>query len=233
MDSTTKAMTDMISGDIIFAENPGRIIKKWRQIFEVSQKHLASEVGVSPSVISDYESDRRKSPGITFVKKIIGALLDIDRARGFKTVSKYRDITNGFKIDVILDIKEYMEPVPSSEFAEIIGGETLNYQERNVNGHTIIDSLKAILSFNSYDFYRLYGFTTERALIFTKVSTGRSPLVAVRVANLKPAVLVLHGMEPELVDDMAIKIAGLENIHLITTTMSLEKIIKSLRRSIK
>lgn len=233
MDSTTKALTDMISGDIIFAENPGRIIKKWRQIFEVSQKHLAQEVGVSPSVISDYESDRRKSPGISFVKKIIGALLGIDKERGFRTVSKYRDIVNGFKIDVILDIMEYMEPIPSTEFAEIIGGETLNYQERSVNGHTIVDSLKAILSFNSYDFYRLYGFTTERALIFTKVSTGRSPLVAVRVANLKPAVLVLHGMKPELVDDMALEIAGIEKIHLISSEMPLEEMIKSLRRSIK
>lgn len=233
MEATAKALADKISGDIIFAENPGRTLKKWRQIFEVSQKELALKLEVSPSVISDYESDRRKSPGIAFVRKVISALLDIDQARGFKTASKYRDILSGFKMDVILDIKEYEEPISSSYFAELINGESLNSNDRNVNGHTIIDSIKAILSFNSYDFYRLYGFTTERALVFTKVTTGRSPLVAVRVANLKPAVVVLHGINSDSVDEIALRIAGLEKIHLITTSMPVDEMIRALRRSIR
>ena len=233
MEATAKALADKISGDIIFAENPGRTLKKWRQIFEVSQKELAHKLEVSPSVISDYESDRRRSPGIAFVRKIIAALLDIDQARGFKTASKYRDILSGFKMDVILDIKEYEEPISSSHFAELINGQILNSNEKSVNGHTIVDSIKAILSFNSYDFYRLYGFTTERALVFTKVTTGRSPLVAVRVANLKPAVVVLHGIEPESVDEIALRIAEIEKIHLITTLMPVDDMIKTIRRSVR
>jgi putative transcriptional regulator len=233
MDSTTKAMADKISGEIVFAENPGRTLKKWRQIFEVSQKELATKLEVSPSVISDYESDRRKSPGIAFIRKIIAALLDIDKARGFRTVSRYRDILNGFKIDVIVDMKEYDEPILSSELVKIVRGEALNSYDKNVNGYTIVDSIKAILTFNSYDFYRLYGFTTERALIFMKVTTGRSPLVAVRVANLKPAVVILHGIEAGDVDEIALKIADIEKIHLIATSMPVEKMIKSLRRITK
>jgi putative transcriptional regulator len=229
MDSAIRALADKISGDIVFADNPGKTLKKWRQIFEVSQKDLASKLGVSASVISDYEGDRRKSPGVTFVRKIIEALLNIDKERGFRTVSKYIDIFNGFKVDVIIDMKEYSEPIASSKFAEIIEGKSLNSFERVVNGHTIIDSIKAILSLNSYDFYKLYGFTTERALIFTEVSTGRSPMVAVRVANLKPVVVVLH-MSASDVDDIAIKIADVEKIHLIATSMPLESMVKALRR---
>lgn len=233
MDSTTKALVDKISGDIIFAENPGRTLKKWRQIFEVTQKDLATELDVSPSVISDYESDRRKSPGVNFVKKVINGLISIDRDRGYKTVFKYRDIVNEFKMDVILDMKEYLEPVSSSKFEKIIEGESIIFNEKIINGHTIVDSLKAILTLNSYDFYRLYGFTTERALIFTRVTTGRSPLVAVRVANLKPAVVVLQGLDSETVDDIALKIASIEKIHLIISEMPVDRMIKSLRRSIK
>jgi len=233
MDSAVRALADKISGDIVFSENPGKTLKKWRQIFEVSQKDLALKLGVSPSVISDYEGDRRKSPGVAFVRKIIEALIDIDREGGFKTVSKYRDILAGFKMDVIIDMKEYEEPISSSEFAEIINGEQLNSFEKVVNGHTIVDSLKAIISLNSYDFYKLYGFTTERALIFTRVSTGRSPMVAVRVANLKPAVVVLHGLAASEVDAIAVKIADIEKIHLITTTMPLEDVVKALRRNLK
>jgi len=233
MDSAVRALADKISGDLVFAENPGKTLKKWRQIFEVSQKDLALKLGVSPSVISDYEGERRKSPGIAFIRKIIKALLEIDRERGFKTLSKYKDIFYDLKMDVILDMKEYEEPVSSFDFAQIIEAENLTNHEKVINGHTIIDSVRAILTLNSYDFYKLYGFTTERALCFTKVTSGKGPMVAVRVANLKPAVVVLHGLPPENVDSLAIEIAKLEKLHLMTTTLALEEMTKKLRKYFK
>jgi putative transcriptional regulator len=229
MDSTLRAFVDKISGDIVFSDHPGKTLKKWRQVFEVSQKDLALKLGISPSVVSDYEGDRRKSPGIAFVRKIIEALLEIDRERGFKTTSKYMEILDDFKMDVIIDMREYEEPVSSLKLVEVVEGESLNLFERIVNGYTIVDSIKAILSLNSYDFYKLYGFTTERALIFTEVSTGRSPMVAVRVANLKPAVVVLHGITKREVDEIAVKIANVEKIHLIATKIPLESMVKALR----
>ena len=229
MDSVIKALADKISGDIVFSDTPGRTIKKWRQIFEISQKELAQKLGVSPSVISDYESDRRKSPGVNFVRRIIEAMLEIDRERGYKTVSKYRDLLSGFKLDVIIDMREFEDLVGVREFAKAIDGEMLTDYDKFVSGYTIVDSIKAILSLNAYDFYRLYGFTTERALIFTKVSTGRSPMVAVRVANLKPAVVVLHGIDARDVDEIAVKLADIERIPLIATQMPLDDMIKALR----
>ncbi|RLI79849.1 transcriptional regulator [Archaeoglobales archaeon] len=229
----TKFLAEKISGDIVFSEHPGKTLRKWRQIFEISQKELALKLNLSPSVISDYESDRRKSPGIAFVRKVIEALLEIDREKGYKTVSKYREILDGFRMDVILDMMEYQMAIESSKFVEIINGTQLNDFERYVNGHTIVDSIKAILTLNSYDFYKLYGLTNERALVFTKVSTGRSPLVAVRVANLKPAVVVLHGLNANEVDKIALKIAEIEKIPLIVTNMGLDEMIKAIRRSMR
>ncbi len=229
MDSVIRALADKISGDIVFSETPGRTIKKWRQIFEISQKELAQKLGVSPSVISDYESDRRKSPGVNFVRRIIEAMLEIDRERGYRTVSKYRDLLSGFKLDVIIDMREFEDLVGVKEFAKAIDGVMLTDYDKFISGYTIVDSIKAILSLNAYDFYRLYGFTTERALVFTKVSTGRSPMVAVRVANLKPAVVVLHGIDVEDVDEIAVKLADIERIPLIATQMPLDDMIKALR----
>jgi len=229
MDSTIKAIMDKISGDIVFSEAPGKTIKKWRQIFGISQKELALKLGVSPSVISDYESDRRKSPGINFIRRIIEAMIEIDKERGYKTISKYRELI-GFNLDVIIDMKEFDRPINVRSFAEIIEGEMLTNFEKYINGYTIVDSIKAILTLNAYDFYKLYGFTTERALIFTKVSTGRSPMVAVRVANLKPSVVVLHGIDGKRVDEIAVKLAEIEKIPLIATQMSLDDMIKVLRR---
>jgi len=60
-----------ICGEIVFSPKPGLVIKKWRNIFKISQKEIAMEMGVTPSVISDYESNRRASPGI----KIIGNMI--------------------------------------------------------------------------------------------------------------------------------------------------------------
>ena len=40
------------------------------------------------------------------------------------------------------------------------------------------------------DLVKAYGMTTDRALIFTNVSSGRSPMVAIKVTNLKPSLVV-------------------------------------------
>jgi putative transcriptional regulator len=233
MDDAARMLVDKISGDIIFSSNPGKTIKKWRNIFEVSQKDLSEKLGVSPSVISDYESDRRKSPGIAFIRKLIEALISIDAERGYMTLSKFRDFLYGFNVDVIIDMMEYEKPIAFHDFIEVIEGIPVNSFERHVNGHTVIDSLDAILKLNSYDFYKLYGFTSERAMIFTKVSSGRSPLVAVRVATFKPALIVLHGLKPNKVDEIAIKISKVERIPLIVSEKPINEMIRSLRRFVK
>ncbi|MEM2514517.1 MAG: helix-turn-helix domain-containing protein, partial [Candidatus Bathyarchaeia archaeon] len=51
-----------IAGEIILSESPGRIMKKWRNLFELTQAEVARLMGISPSVLSDYENERRKSP---------------------------------------------------------------------------------------------------------------------------------------------------------------------------
>ncbi len=227
MDHVIDVLKDKISGEVVFSENPGKALRKWRRIFEVSQRELADKMGVSPSVISDYESDRRKSPGINFIRKVITALFEIDKSRGYKTISKYRELISGVNLDVIIDMKEYSQPLRFEEFLEVVGGRALVKTDRVVGGYTIIDSIKAILTLNAYDFYKLYGYTSERALIFTKVSTGRSPMVAVRVANLKPSVVVLHDLER--VDEIAIKIAEIDNVGLVVTNLCIEELIDRLR----
>ena len=76
----------------------------------------------------------------------------------------------------------------------------------------MVDSIKTIYALSGYDFYRIFGATTERALIFTKVGMGRSPLVAIRVSQLKPRVVVVHG--PEHLDPLAVDLAKREGLVL-------------------
>ncbi len=223
-----RVLAEKICGDIVLADDHGAAMKKWRQIFHLSQSEVAKKLHVSASVISDYEAGRR-SPGVNFLKKFVLSLIEADRERGYPVISRYRHILE-FDIAAILDIAEYSRSVSVEEFCKTIDGTRINSFEKNINGHTIIDSIKAILSLNAFDFYKLYGFTSERALIFTQVSSGRSPMVAVRVSNLKPSAVVLHGIDSAKVDEMAIRIAEVERIPLITTSMEVDKMIDSLRR---
>ena len=80
-------LAEKMAGEITLSDSPGRALKKWRLSFEIPQTDLAVQLDVSPSVISDYESGRRKSPGTAVVGKIVETILSMDEARGDGTSS--------------------------------------------------------------------------------------------------------------------------------------------------
>ncbi|HTY90163.1 MAG TPA: helix-turn-helix domain-containing protein [Methanocella sp.] len=223
-------LAEKMAGEIALSGNPGETIKKWRKSFEVSQIDLANAIEVSPSVVSDYESGRRKSPGTTIISKIVEALLDIDEKAGSHKIRAYESMLSYANPDVVLDIHEYRSPVTLEKFAGAIEAEHISgNMDRSINGYTIIDSINAIIQLSSEEFYRLYGWSTERALIFCNVSTGRSPMVALRVSSLKPAAVVLHGLEASKIDPVAKKIASVETFPLIASRMDIDSMISILK----
>jgi transcriptional regulator with XRE-family HTH domain len=69
--STREVLARRIAGEIILSNMPGTALKKWRMAFNISQARIAEKLQISPSVISDYESGRRKSPGTLFVRRFV------------------------------------------------------------------------------------------------------------------------------------------------------------------
>jgi len=221
-----------IAGDIVWSNNPGATLKKWREIFEASQVELSRVMGVTPSVISDYENNRR-SPGSRFIKRFIDALLRIDRDRGW-TTTKALAKSMKIHVDIIIDMYEYQRPVPLSEVLPLVNGELLTSSDfgKLVYGYTILDSIRAILHLSGNDFYVIMGQTSERALIFTKVRTGRSPMVAVKVSPIKPAAVIIYGPKScDQVDELAIKLAESERVPLVLSLVEdVNVLIERLRR---
>ena len=221
-------LSEKIAGEITLSPRPGKTIRKWRGVFGISQSDLANFLRLSPSVISDYESGRRKSPGIQTVKKIIEAFIEIDEKQGGKILHKYNSMVE--TQEGILEIMEYPFTVPAESFIKEIEGNVLTSNElglkKNVKGFTLVDSVKTIETINSGDYNRLYGWSTERAIIFTGIRYGRSPMIAIRVHPVKPTVVVYH--RPGSVDALAIKLADRENIPLVTTSLSLDTLKKKL-----
>jgi len=219
-------LREKMAGEITLSEEPGKTIRKWREQFKISQQNLARQLDVSPSVISDYEAGRRKSPGILTVRKIVDALITIDEMTGAQVLKQY---SMGNSTESILAIHEFHEDLPMGQFIREIEGENLTPQvgtERHLHGYTVIDSIKAITSLSSFDYLKIYGWSSQRALIFTGVKYGRSPMIAIRAHPLKPAMVVYQ--KPEQVDELAIKLAEIESLPLIRTNLDLADLIERL-----
>ncbi len=223
-----------IAGDITLSEDPGGALKRWREIFGVSQTSLAEIMRISPSVISDYEAGRRKSPGVVTIKHIVEAFLKVDE-RGGKQISRTLARVFGTQLppDVVLEIREFNEPIDGKTICKATHGETFaneNLLDQKLFGYTIIDSHKAILGLSADDFRRLYGLTTERALVFTGVTSGRSPMVAVKVIGMTPGMVILHG-ELKKPDALGVKIAELLRVPLVVSRLpSVGELLEGLRK---
>lgn len=229
-----EAVAGKIAGEIILSTEPGVTMRKWRELFGISQMKLAEKMGVSPSVVSDYESGRRKSPGTRFVKRFVEAIVTIDEEEGGRLLREFSRL-GGISTGAILDIREFPFPVTAKKLCNAVEGEVLtcaHLLDRNVYGYTVLDSIKAIVTLP--DFTPIFGTTTERALVFVNVTYGRSPMVAVRVAPLKPRMVVLH--RPEKADELAVKLAEIEQIPLVISKMpdsdALIKALKALQQSV-
>lgn len=221
-------LMNQIAGEITISENTGATLRKWRELFGITQKELAGLVGVSPSVISDYESGRRASPGINSVRRIVLALIEFDKQNGSKMARALAPQREGE--GAILGIKEYSYGVKATAMVEALEAELLYGEEmveKALYGYTLIDSLKAITTFNSSDFTHIYGWSNERALCFTGVKYGRSPMIAIRAHHIKPT-MVLY-IQPERVDKLALKLAELEQIVLARTDMPYTQVNEQLR----
>lgn len=219
-----------IAGEITLSDDPGATLKKWRTDFDISQTELAAALEVSSSVISDYESGRRESPGIGIVRRMVRALLEVDERRGGTHIRQFgRVLSAGFESDIVRDLREYPAAVPIDRFYEAIDATEIVEGDRDyLNGHTIINSIQAITRLSSEEFYRLYGQSTDRALVFTGVTRGESPLVAMRVVTPTPNAVVLHGLSAAELWDHAPDLATIDGFSLAVTTQSIETTIENL-----
>ncbi len=226
-------LAEKMAGEITLSDSPGKALRKWRTSFQISPSVLCEHLGVSPSVISDYESGRRKSPGTAVVGKIVDTILDIDEKSGGEFIKKYAKLLlSNYDDEVIYDIHDFAASIPAAELAEIIECETIcGEMNAQIFGYTVVNSLNAILNLSPSEFNRIYGWSTERALIFTDVSSGKSPMIAIRVTPFKPPYVILQGITADKVHPMVKLLAEKDHITVLCTPLSVQDIITRLRKA--
>ncbi len=209
-----------IAGDITLSSDPGKAIRKWRELFNISQIELAESMKVSRTVISDYERGRR-NPKMDTIKRFIAAFGNV---KDIRIKTKNNNLPSS-----IYDRNEFHEFMPVDDVVNIIDGKYLyNTPRKYIFGYSVVDSIKAIIELNWINFFEIYGKTTQRMLIFTGVEYGRSPMIAVRVHPFKPGAIVY--VSPKKVDKLSIKLATLEDIPLIVTYLDKTELMKILRK---
>jgi len=235
MENLTKdRIARWIAGDITLSGEPGKAIKRWRETFDMNQASLAEALDISPSVISDYEAGRRKSPGAATLKKVVEAFIKVDEQQGGKIGRAFVHMF-GTQLppDIVLDIREFKEPIEGKVLSKAVEGEVVvnkDFLHQKLFGYTVVDSYKAALGLSADEFRRLYGLTTERALVFTGVTTGRSPMVAIKVMGITPGMVILHG-ELKQVDPLGIKIAEILRVPLIVSKLpTVNDLLEGLRK---
>src|SRR2546428_1936661 len=219
-------LREKIAGEIALSDQPGKTMRKWREELRISQTELATHMRVSPSVISDYEAGRRTSPGIKTIHRLVDALLEIDQRTGQKLTKRFQEYS-----DVIPSMRDWAVGVRAADFLRKIDGKLLSHRlntRRLVNGYTVIHSIKAITTLDASDYLRIYGTSSERALLFTDVKYGRSPMIAIKAHPLKPAMVVY--VQPENVDELPIQLAEPDNILLPRTELGQGELISRLER---
>jgi len=216
-----------IAGDIVLSNDPGRVVRKWREIYGFSQQEVAEAMGVKASVLSDYERGRRLA-GRGFVNRYVDTLFKLDSIRGWRTTLRIAKLLNIY-VEGVLDIGEFTEPLSLDDLLMISKGVLLSSttEHRPVLGYTVLDSVRAVQSLTANEYVRLMGSTSDRVVVFTNITRGRSVMVAVRVSSIKPSVVVLHGVSR--VDPLAIRIACIEEMPLISTDIDLNMLIKGFR----
>lgn len=224
-------MKKRIAGDMVYEKNFPIALRKWRKTFKISQTELAKQLKLSPSVLSDYETGRRTSPGIKTITKIIDAMVDIDVNRGSPTVSMLSMLKVSPKRNGLMKIIDFPKSMTIQSFCEKINAKILVDFSFSVQGYTVIDAERAIVEMSAEDFVQFFGEFPERAFIFTNIHSGKTVMAAVKVSRLyakmlKPRLIVLH--KPTKISDVAIEIAKTEKIALATTKTSLEQIVNKL-----
>lgn len=220
------SLQERIAGEIALSESPGSTMKKWRELFGISQIELAKYLKISTSTISDYEGNRRASPGVGIIKRLVNALVEIDRQRGGEVIRNLEKFNKEEAKTPFYIIHDFSAPISGTDFARLIDAKIVSnpgaLDAMRLFGYTLIDSLRVILEISPSEYPKLFGTTNERAFVFDQVSTGRSPMVVIRVAPIKPRLVVIQNVDQ--VDKLAIKISQIEKIPLLTTKLGTDEV---------
>lgn len=175
-----------ILGDIAANEEYGFVMKKWRELFNITQAKVAQELNIKPSVISDYEGSRRRSPGIGFVRKYVNTIIklsEIHEKESFEKVKKLLGIVN--ETNSLLN--KTFESKNTESILNLLNAEKLTRRKNSEFFQECIffsNKISHVLTkMPSKKLFNHFKNSTDKFFIFSKVKSGRIPLILLNLLS--------------------------------------------------
>jgi predicted transcriptional regulator len=225
----------IIIGDIASNANYGVVMKKWREMFKIKQGLVADELKIKQSVVSDYESERVKNPGIRFVRDYSLAVIKIAKDKNYP---EYLKVLKHLKIKdekSILYSDEFKSEHSNSELMKIFKANQVVMPKEKVNVKNYVfffDNISKVLTSNpSYKLLTNLRKDTN-FFIFTNVKTGKVPVIIMNIISslnkIKSPKILLFSGESFKNSWIEKKFAKNNNICVLITKMDKIDILKKL-----
>ncbi|PIU88342.1 hypothetical protein COS64_04185 [archaeon CG06_land_8_20_14_3_00_37_11] len=180
-------LMQIILGDIAVNKNYGIVMKKWRELFNITQSDVAKELNIKQSVISDYENNRRNSPGIEFLRNYVKALIKVGREEHKK---EYEGIKNNLGIKNIankLFAGEFMKELTTKQVLNRLKAVQIVSQPEQAkfkNYLFLSDRITSILMKQpTYKLLKNLKSKEGTIYVFSNVKTGKIPLITLKILS--------------------------------------------------
>lgn len=134
----------------------------------------------------------------------------------------FSDVYSGETLsDRLIEARGLPRPISVKSLALAMDGTLIareDLHEKKVYGYAIFDSASALLCIPANEFSKLYSITAGRAVMFTKIEPEKSPIDAIKAANIRPAAVIFYGKKE--LDIAEERIARTEGLPVIISGMA-------------
>ena len=227
----------IIIGDIASNTNYGLVMKKWREMFSIKQGLISDELKVKQSVISDYENERCKNPGIKFVRDYSLAIIKIAKANNY---SEYLKALKRLKLKPspeIFEKIEFKKNHSNQEFMKLFKASQLVMPKEEIRVKNCIFFLdkasKLLTSRPSYKLLNNIG-KADTLFVFLNVKSGSFPVILINFlisgGNNKSNKILLFQSEKLKLSWIAKRLAKSNNLSIIWTNKPKDELLEALRK---
>ncbi|MDD4353602.1 MAG: hypothetical protein PHN56_04035 [Candidatus Nanoarchaeia archaeon] len=227
----------IIIGDIASNPNYGLVMKKWREMFAIKQGLVSNELNVKQSVISDYENERCKNPGIKFVRDYSLAIIKIAKLNNYK---EYSNVLNRLKLKTVEELIEKIEfkkYYSNHDFLKIFNASQLIMPKEDLKVNNcvfFVDNASKLLT-NQPSYKLLNSIEKKDTLfVFLNVKSGNFPVILINFllgkSNNDSKKILLFQSEKLKLSWIAKRLAKSNNLSIIWSKKSKEEILNSLKK---
>jgi len=224
-------------GDIASNTNYGLVMKKWREMFGLKQGLISDELKIKQSVISDYENERCKNPGIKFVRDYSLTIIKLAKTHNYKEYSKALKRLKLKPEQELIEKFEFKKNYSSKDLLKTFKASQLIMPKEEIrikNCIFFLDRASKLLT-NRPSYKLLQNIEKENTLfVFLNVKSGNFPIMLINLLLGKNKEshknVLLFQSEKLKLSWIAKRLAKSKNLSILWSKKTKEEILEILKK---